>query len=369
MQWNNPDCSTAFRTISKADFNSKAKMEILTTNRQNVPTTSGWQSDLKNAFRDLDSLLDYLELKSSEFSDAPPIKSHFPILVPRSFANRMEKGNPRDPLLLQVVNHQKQGNLPGNPWPTAAETWELDPVCDAEFESAPGVLQKYDGRALMVVTGACAIHCRYCFRQNFDYSQAAQHNWEAAIGAIKKDPSISEVILSGGDPLLLSDSKIHDVLTALEDISHVARIRIHTRTPVVLPSRVTADLLGCIQALTKPVWLVLHVNHANEIDPDVELVLEKLHRAGAILLNQAVLLNQINAEFEAQKALCMTLINNRVIPYYLHLLDRVKGAESFLVSDNTGIDLIEKLRTALPGYGVPQLVREIAGNPSKTTVR
>ena len=335
-------------------------MAILTANPKNVPTLSSWQEELKSAFRDLASLFEFLELKNSDFENLMIPDSNFPIFVPRPFAGRMQKGVPTDPLLQQVISTRSTGLIQGD--------WSKDPVSDREFEKAPGVLHKYKGRVLFVITGACAIHCRYCFRQNFDYSTAVQHGVKPAIEYVKNDSSISEVILSGGDPLMKPDDVLASIFDQLGSIRHVKRVRIHTRMPVVLPARITAEFRQLLSTFGIPVWVVLHINHAAEIDETVVEMIEQLHSAGVTVLNQAVLLSGVNDQFEAQLELCQTLINHRVVPYYLHLLDQVSGAEGYHVCQEEAARMIRKLRAELPGFAVPSLVKEVPGASGKTVV-
>ena len=337
-------------------------MEILTSNRKKVPTKSRWQDELKSAFRDVESLLDFVGLNRSDLPELQVVNDKFPIMVPKPFASRMERGDPNDPLLAQVLAFQT-----GLPLDHGAD-WQEDPVSDHSFQKVPGLLHKYHGRVLMLLTGACAIHCRYCFRQNFDYS-STQKGPEEAVDYIRANPTISEVILSGGDPLLKTDPFLADLFEQLGEIEHVNRIRIHTRTPVVIPSRITEEFLQVVSRTRPRTYMVLHINHSREIDNDVAKMVDRLRQHGILVLNQAVLLNGINSELESQRELCESLINLGVVPYYLHCLDRVNGAENYLVSESTGVNLIKELQKVLPGYGVPKLVREIAGNPSKDAIR
>ncbi|HJU40306.1 MAG TPA: KamA family radical SAM protein, partial [Tahibacter sp.] len=243
-----------------------------------------------------------------------------------------------------------------------------DAVGDLAARSAHGVLQKYQGRALLIATGSCAVNCRYCFRRHFPYADetAAANRWQAALAAIAADPTVDEAILSGGDPLSLSNAKLGEFCTAIAAMPHVKRVRIHTRLPVVLPERVDAGLAGLVSALPQRVAVVIHANHANEIDGTVIAACRRLADAGATLLNQSVLLAGVNDDAGALAALSERLFDAGVLPYYLHQLDRVDGAAHFAVDDATALALVEALRRRLPGYLVPKLVREIAGEASKT---
>jgi EF-P beta-lysylation protein EpmB len=247
---------------------------------------------------------------------------------------------------------------------------KLDPVGDLSAERTAGLLQKYHGRVLMIMTGACAVHCRYCFRRHFPYSNApkGRDGWLGNLQMIASDPSIEEVILSGGDPLTLADESLRWLVVQLNDIPHIRRIRLHTRLPVVIPQRVCGELEQWIKESNAAIFVVLHFNHAQEVDSRVTDALRRLHSSGATLLNQSVLLRGVNDTFDAQRELCLQLVNQRVLPYYLHLLDPVQGGMHFTVPDAEGQKIIEQLRHHLPGYAVPTLVREIAGQPSKTPI-
>jgi L-lysine 2,3-aminomutase len=243
----------------------------------------------------------------------------------------------------------------------------LDAVGDAAARSGHGVIQKYRGRALLIATGSCAIHCRYCFRRHFPYAEetAAAAGWREAVEAIRSDASIDEVILSGGDPWSLATPKLAELTDALATVPHLKRLRVHTRLPVVLPERVDDALVDWLAALPWPVTVVLHANHANEFDASVDAALARLRGAGAMLLNQAVLLRGVNDSVEALAALSERGHAAGVLPYYLHQLDRVQGAAHFEVSDETALALHRELAARVSGYLVPKLVREVAGDPGK----
>lgn len=319
-----------------------------------------WQRLLRDAYRDLDDLLAALELTRTDVgvADATP----FPLLIPQGFVARMGRGDPADPLLRQVLPLAAEG-LP-------APGFVADPVGDLMRTRGPGLIHKYPHRVLLIATGACAVHCRYCFRRHFPYTEelAAREGWREALATIAADPSIHEVILSGGDPLSLSTLKLAELSAGLRGISHLRRLRIHTRWPVVLPERVDADLLAWLRSLPWPVTLVLHANHGNEIDVEVAAACARLRDAGVTLLNQAVLLRGVNDSADALLGLSERLGEIGVLPYYLHLLDRVQGAAHFRVGERRGRALVRELRARLPGYLVPRLAREKPGAPGKTVL-
>lgn len=283
----------------------------------------------------------------------------FPLLVPRGYAARMRFGDATDPLLRQV--------LPTRDEYDPAAGFATDPVGDLAAQQQPGLLHKYRGRVLLVLTGACAVNCRYCFRRHYPYaeSSAGPRQWHAAVEAIAADRSIAEVILSGGDPLVLDDGLLAELAAAIGAIEHVRRLRIHTRLPVVIPERVTAPLTDWIAQTRLATVVVIHANHANELDHTVAAALKRLAASGALLLNQAVLLRGVNDSLAAQRDLCERLVELGVMPYYLHQLDRVQGAAHFEVPLAEGLEIVRQLRAALPGYLVPRYVQEVAGEANK----
>jgi EF-P beta-lysylation protein EpmB len=324
--------------------------------------TQTWQAELATAIKEPEVLLAQLGLLDQLNAISPDLIKGFPLRVPQSYVDKMRYGDKNDPLLRQV-------------FPLIDESIDQagfihDPVGDHAAITSPGMLQKYNGRALLLITGACAIHCRYCFRRHFPYndSNPLASQWQTTVEAIKADTSINEVIFSGGDPLSLSDDKLAKLVKQLDTISHIKRLRIHTRLPVVLPNRVDDALLAWINKTRLQVVIVIHANHASEIGDDVTHALEQLRKAGCQLLNQAVLLKGINDSVETLVALSERLSEVNVMPYYLHLLDRVAGASHFDVSDEQGVELIAKIRAILPGYLVPRLVREQQGESSKTVI-
>lgn len=322
-----------------------------------------WQKELADAVRDPAELLRQLQLPDSLLPQAQRAAKQFLLRVPDSFVRRMRIGDERDPLLLQVLPHHLE--LTEHPG------FVTDPVGDAHARKTPGVLQKYQGRALFITTGACAIHCRYCFRRHYPYqdSQAGRDQWQSSINFLRSQNDISEVILSGGDPLSLSDQRLEELIEQLEAIQHLRYLRIHTRLPIVIPNRVSERLLSLLSECRLNIVVVLHSNHPQEIDQTVRHACQRLGRAGATLLNQAVLLRGINDDISSLRELSERLFDCGVLPYYLHQLDRVAGAAHFEVEDETALALVEKLRQQLPGYLVPRLVREIAGEPYKTPLQ
>lgn len=332
-----------------------------------APVAASWRNAMKDAVRDPALIFSMLELPAELLPAAERAAQTFGLFVPRGFLNRMRRGDPTDPLLRQVL-------------PLEAELDDVagftaDPVGDGPAELVPGLLQKYDSRALLITTGACAVHCRYCFRRHYPYDTAPKSlaDWEPALEAIAADPAIDEVILSGGDPLTLVDERLAPLATRIAAIPHVRRLRMHTRLPIFIPERVCDSLLAwfsksafaALGASIAPIC-VIHANHAAELSDDVAAALARLQQAGVLLLNQAVLLRGVNDSVAALDELSRRLIDVGVAPYYLHQLDRVAGAAHFEVPESEGHRLIEALRARLPGYAVPRYVRETAGASSKT---
>lgn len=324
--------------------------------------TSAWQRELAAAITDPAALLTELGLPDCLLSDALAASRLFPLRVPRGFVSRMRRGDPDDPLLRQVL-------------PLGAELAEMagyvaDPLAETAALRAPGLLHKYHGRALLIATGACAVHCRYCFRREFPYQE--QHSsagrWREALAVLARDDSIQELILSGGDPLSLSDARLGEITGELSSIRHLQRLRIHTRQPIVLPARVDAGLLRWLSALRWPLVIVLHVNHANEIDAQVARALADLRATGATLLNQSVLLRGVNDDVQVLEALSRRLFDHGVLPYYLHLPDAVRGTAHFSVPEARGRQLIDALAARLPGYLLPRLVRELPSASAKISI-
>ena len=319
--------------------------------------TLSWQDLIKDAISDIDRLLHELELPAqAHYSD-------FPILVPAPFLSRIEKGNLADPLLLQVLSSARETeHVPG---------FTEQPLEEHNYSPVTGLIKKYHGRVLIIVSGACAVNCRYCFRRHFPYQsfQPDTAQWRQILGYLRDDPTISEVILSGGDPLMLPDTRLKWLVDQIEEIDHIKSLRIHTRLPVVIPQRICDPLLEWIEQTRLEIVLVNHINHANEIDTLVIEAMQKLHHRGVILLNQSVLLCSVNNSADALSSLSERLLSAKIIPYYLHLLDPVAGAAHFEVEKTKALAIMDQLRRRLPGYLVPKLVQELPGEASKVPVQ
>ena len=320
--------------------------------------TPSWQKQLAEAICRPEELFDLLKLPREFLEAAQKSAQLFPLKVTHSYLARIEKGSINDPLLRQVlplVDEQFQKN-----------GYTADPVGDLNAVAVPGLLHKYKGRVLMMPTAACGIHCRYCFRRHFPYSEhKSSNNWRQAIEYIKEDDSIHEVILSGGDPLSLSNEKLLRLLDLLEQIPHISRIRFHTRYPIILPDRIDEELSDYLHQHRCKIVMVIHSNHPKELSVDVTESLNLLNNKEITLLNQSVLLAGVNDNIDTLSHLSERLFANNVLPYYLHQLDKVQGAQHFSVSDPVAKGLITALRNQLPGYLVPRLVRENNGDPSK----
>ena len=322
---------------------------------------AAWQKDFGDAFVRISELLHYLEITPKDQEAFLELHGNdFPLRVPRPFAERMQKGNIDDPLLLQVLaSPLEQLIAPG---------FNADPVGDQTRMRSKSMIQKYRGRALIITTGACAIHCRYCFRKSFPYEQQSltPRHTEQLLQEITLDPSLSEIILSGGDPLSLSDDRLSLLIEGIASIPHVSTLRIHTRLPIVIPNRVTPNLLAFLETLPLHKVMVVHANHADELDESVEIKMKALSNTGTLLLNQSVLLRGVNDRADTLVQLSKRLLECGVLPYYLHQLDRIQGSQHFEVTDRKAMDLVKSIRAELPGYLVPRLVREIEGQPSKS---
>ncbi|MEX2516981.1 MAG: EF-P beta-lysylation protein EpmB [Gammaproteobacteria bacterium] len=321
---------------------------------------ANWQNLLRQSRLSLRELLDALDLPLRPEYLANLPDQDFSLRVPPAFLAQMQRSNPDDPLLRQVLP------LAQELYP--ASGFSMDPVGDRLAQKSPGLLHKYHGRVLLTLTGACAIHCRYCFRQHFPYADAnpTHSAWQQTLDYLRADTSISEIILSGGDPLTLADTRLATITSDLATIPHLRRLRIHSRLPVVLPERITGELLHWLTATRLQPVLVIHANHANEIGPAATTALKQLRDHGVTLLNQSVLLAGVNDSVETLLQLSETLFQQQVLPYYLHMLDTVAGAAHFAVSDTRALQIMEQLRKQLPGYLLPRLVREQAGMPYKT---
>ncbi|MDP2902255.1 MAG: EF-P beta-lysylation protein EpmB [Methylovulum sp.] len=321
-----------------------------------------WQQQLSEAFNTIEGLCDYLQLSSDTLPISAAAAKNFPIRVPLSFAACIEKGNPHDPLLRQVLPvYDETLIVPG---------YTSDPVGDLPAAAQTGIIHKYHGRVLLINTGSCAVNCRYCFRRNFPYAelQLGKQQEQAAIAHISSDASITEVILSGGDPLLLNDLRLAKLIVQLNGIKQLKRIRIHTRLPIVLPARITGALIDTLRNSSKQIVVVVHCNHANEINSRVIAACQQLKNSGITLLNQSVLLKGVNDNADVLSCLSEQLFAIGIIPYYLHLLDKATGTAHFEVCEADALELVRQLQNRLPGYLVPRLVKEQAGAASKQAI-
>ncbi|MCR9191752.1 MAG: EF-P beta-lysylation protein EpmB [Gammaproteobacteria bacterium] len=319
-----------------------------------------WQKILADGFTSTQALLEYLHIPLE--CGSPLAEAQFKTQVPKRFAAKMEQGNPKDPLLLQVLATAKELNSPPE--------FSLDPLKEVTANPIPGLIHKYAGRVLLTLTGVCAINCRFCFRRHFPYAEnnPGQNGWQQAIEYIATNDSIHEVILSGGDPLLASDTTLERLITQLTPITHVKTIRLHSRIPVVLPERIQSHLLDIIDTQRFHVVTVLHCNHPRELDDAVRDACVKMKTTGWTLLNQSVLLRHVNHQPETLVALSHKLFQFGVLPYYLHLLDPVQGAHHFDIPLAQALSIYTALQRDVPGYLLPRLVRETAGIPYKTIV-
>ncbi len=313
----------------------------------------GWQEQLADLLTDPLELLELLQLTPAATGYSLAALKDFPMRVTRAYAGRMRKGDARDPLLLQVL-------------PLAAELQVVpgyvnDPLAESTTNPVPGLLHKYQGRVLLITTQNCAIHCRYCFRRHFPYAdnRPSRAGWEQSLDYIASDTTIEEVILSGGDPLAISNSHLDYLLKRLAVIPHLRRIRLHTRLPLLLPDRIDPTLLSLLGELPQQVVMVIHANHAREFDSEVDLACQRLRACGVHLLNQSVLLAGINDSTDALIELSQRLFAAGVLPYYLHMLDKINGAAHFDVPEPEALALIGAMQAGLPGYLVPKLVREL----------
>ncbi|MGB5446219.1 MAG: EF-P beta-lysylation protein EpmB, partial [Psychromonas sp.] len=331
--------------------------QIITPNNTHV--LPSWQKELANAVKNPQQLLQLLDIPPENSNLSELARKSFPMLVPLPFVKKMKKGDLNDPLLAQVLPVQDEELL--------ADGYGVDPL--EEHNSAlPGLLHKYQSRVLLILKSGCAVNCRYCFRRHFPYqdNNINKQQLQEIIGYIKSHPEVNEVILSGGDPLMSKDDFLQYLLNELELLPQLTRLRLHTRLPVVIPSRITEQLCNMLQKSRFNVACVLHINHANEIDSIFKDAMNKLADAGVHLLNQGVLLKGVNDNKSALIALSEALFDARILPYYLFLLDKVQGAQHFDLTEQRAKELIREMNIALPGYLVPRLSREIAGQKSKT---
>ncbi len=324
------------------------------------PADVDWQTELRHLITDPAELLRLLELPEQLLEGALNAERQFSLRVPRPYLSRIRKADPDDPLLKQILPLQQElMEVPG---------FGPDPLAEAAANKSSGVIHKYKDRVLLVLSGACAINCRYCFRRHFPYgdNQLGRDAWQEALEYIRQHPLVSEIIFSGGDPLATPDARLTRMLADLEQIPHLKRLRIHSRLPVVIPQRVTRELIETLGNSRLSSTLVLHINHPQEVDEAVRVALRPLRQAGVTLLNQAVLLKGVNDNLSVQKSLSESLFSEGILPYYLFVLDAVAGAAHFDVDDDTARRLVGRLQAELPGYLVPRLAREIPGRPSKT---
>lgn len=323
-------------------------------------TPNAWQDSLKSAITDPKELLERLSLPNELLEQAQAASQLFPLRVPLEFLSRMELGNPNDPLLKQVLPIRDEFiQTPG---------FTEDPLNESDARPTPGVVHKYKDRALLILSGACAINCRYCFRRHFPYSdnQLSGEHWQRALAYLKEHAELREVIFSGGDPLVTSDHRFSKMVADLEAIPHLERLRVHTRLPVVIPSRVTDQLNDTLNKSRFDCVVVLHINHANEIDRSLCNAVTKLKQSGATILNQAVLLKGVNDSADEQVRLSRALFSAGILPYYLFLFDPVAGASHFDIPIEQGKEIFTHMQSELPGYLVPRLAKEISGKTSKT---
>ncbi|MGB5487735.1 MAG: EF-P beta-lysylation protein EpmB [Lysobacterales bacterium] len=325
-----------------------------------LPRQRDWKSVLSGSFRNLGELLDFCEIDPSR--TAFNGRHDFPLRVTRYFASLIEKGNALDPLLLQVLPDAREFLY--------VDGYTEDAVGDQQAMPVPGLIHKYHGRVLLTLTGACAIHCRYCFRRHFPYSEAnVDYNINGRVMTyLSGNPEVSEVILSGGDPLMVSDRKIANLISGLNSIPHVRVLRIHSRLLSVLPERVTEMFIETLQQFDRQIVFVTHINHPNEISTHNQSVFRLLSGQGYKLFNQSVLLKRVNDSAQTLVGLSNKLFASDIIPYYLHRLDKVQGAAHFDLSTQESCRIYQQLRNRLPGYLLPVLVEEVAGQSSKTPV-
>lgn len=327
------------------------------------PTTQeSWNQILSRATKDVKSLLAQLEIPLSDLNLRQQACVDFPLLVPQPFIDKMKKGDANDPLLLQVLPQRSELE--------SAEGFINDPLAEKHSNLQKGLIHKYHGRILVLLSTGCAVNCRYCFRRHFAYkdNRIGKNDWQGILDYVANDASIEELILSGGDPLMLSDQQLEKFIKQAEEIPHLERLRIHTRLPIVIPERITDQLVRALHESRFDCAIVLHINHRNEMNNCLNDRLKSLRLAGISLLNQAVLLRGVNDSLKDQIDLSKSLFKVGVLPYYLHLLDKVKGAHHFEVSEHDAIKLHQHMLLKLSGYLVPKLVREEPGKGSKTPI-
>ena len=323
---------------------------------------SNWKTELSQSLKSVDELLDCLQLDVSLLSGAQRAAMEFPLQVPRPYLARIRHGDPQDPLLTQVLPVQQELDT--------VEGFDDDPLDEAAHNPHPGIVHKYRNRRLLIVSPACAINCRYCFRRHFPYQQQRQNRqqWQSALDYIRQHRELNEIIYSGGDPLAANDKFLGWLTEQISQISHIKRLRVHSRLPIVIPSRIDDELLQWMTASRLQPTLVVHINHPNEIDHAVQAGLHRLQENRIRVFNQSVLLKGVNDCAETLVALSERLYDCRVNPYYLHLLDPVKGAAHFDVCESRAIQIYAEMQAALPGFLLPRLVREVPGKAAKTII-
>lgn len=320
---------------------------------------NSWQKDLREVITEPEKLLKMLDIAPDDYKKHFRARQLFPVRVPESFVLRMKKGDINDPLLKQV--------MPSNKEFIVTKGFSQDPLQEHE-STVEGLLHKYKSRALMIVKPGCAINCRYCFRRHFPYQENSPNKkqWQDALDYISQHKAISEIIFSGGDPLMASDEHLTWLVEQIEKIPHVTRLRIHSRLPVVIPNRITHKLTQLLANTRLKATIVLHINHSNEVSSDFVEALEPLRQARIPIFNQSVLLKGVNDNAKTLCELSETIYDVGIIPYYLHLFDQVQGAAHFDVSEKEAIKIAKEMLATLPGFLMPTLVREIAGKANKT---
>jgi EF-P beta-lysylation protein EpmB len=317
-----------------------------------------WRQVQRKNFTDWKKLAQFLDFSEENEKRIVDV-AQFPLNLPYRLAEKIQKNDLSDPILRQF--------LPITDELVLKDDFILDPVGDQQARKSGKLLHKYQGRALLVTTSACAMHCRYCFRRNFTY-ETNKKGYQDELAAISRDTSIKEIILSGGDPLSLSNSSLSDLIHELSKMDHIDKIRFHSRFPIGIPERIDEELLTILAHCPKQVIFVIHCNHPKELDEDVCLSLKKIQRLGIPMLNQSVLLKGVNDQIFTMKDLLEKLSNHGIIPYYLHQLDRAQGTSHFETSEDVGTNMIKQLTKEMPGYSIPKFVKEIAGMPSKTPI-
>ena len=329
---------------------------------QPINLHSDWKAELSNCVSSIDELLNQLGLNTEDLNATDQAATEFPIKVPQPFVELMEYGNPEDPLLKQVLPITSELNIDTN--------FSTDPVAESNFNPVPGIVHKYRNRVLMIISPNCAINCRYCFRRHFPYDENRQskQQWLKALDYLKTKPEINEVIYSGGDPLAANDNFLRWLTGEIESIKHIKRLRIHTRLPVVIPSRIDDQLLSWLGNTRLKPTVVMHINHANEIGSGLSLGINRLKATGITILNQSVLLKGINDSPQSLVCLSEKLFDAGIMPYYLHMLDPVQGASHFDVTKERAVEVFRQIQAELPGFLVPKLVQERAGESSKSLI-